>query len=100
MTTQPAGALTRRDLLAGVGAVLAGSAFVPRVAAALQDATPVAAPDGEIARLAVFPPLGICRVGNSREWFLAPEVPGLPPVPEQLAQPGGQGGGRPGIGLP
>ena len=29
--------------------------------------------------MAVYPAIGICRVGGSKEWFLAPEVPGLPP---------------------
>jgi len=34
--------------------------------------------DTMITRLAIYPALGISRVGNSLEWFLAPEVPGLP----------------------
>ena len=43
----------------------------------------VSAPAGaRIARVAVYPALGICRVGGSEQWFLAPEVPGLPPQPE------------------
>ena len=42
-----------------------------------------AAPEGaEIARVSVYPALGISRVGGSALWFLAPEVPGLPPRPE------------------
>src|SRR5205823_5689164 len=29
---------------------------------------------------AIYPAIGISRVGTSAEWFLAPEVPGLPPL--------------------
>lgn len=32
----------------------------------------------DITRVAVYPPIGIARVGNSPEHYLAPEVPGLP----------------------
>lgn len=40
-----------------------------------------AAPGAKIARLAIYPAIGICRVGGSRQWFLGPEVPGLAPQP-------------------
>lgn len=35
-----------------------------------------------IQSVAIYPPLGIARVGNSDEFFLASEIPGQPPVPE------------------
>ncbi len=31
-----------------------------------------------IVSMAIYPPIGICRVGNSSEYYLAPEVPGQP----------------------
>ena len=41
------------------------------------------APEGEkIAKVAIFPAIGFSRVGNSDEWFHAPEVPGLFHEPE------------------
>jgi L-lysine epsilon oxidase-like protein len=70
--------LKRRDFLAGAGS-FAALPLVPRAAIA-QNATSSPPDDRTIARLAIFPALGICRVGNSREWFLAPEVPGMPPL--------------------
>src|SRR5690606_21880351 len=40
------------------------------------------APKGAaVAKLAIYPPIGISRVGNSKKYFLAPEIPGLPPNP-------------------
>ena len=71
----------RRDFLAGLSAApLAG--LWPARAAFAQNAPSVPPADTRIARIAVYPPMGICRVGNSGEWFLAPEVPGLPAVPD------------------
>lgn len=41
------------------------------------------APSGAaVAKVRIYPALGICRVGGSPKWFYAPEVPGLPPVPD------------------
>ncbi|MFM8593593.1 MAG: LodA/GoxA family CTQ-dependent oxidase, partial [Chloroflexota bacterium] len=81
-------AITRRDLLAGVGVALATVPWRPTAAVSGQ-ATPsleyaLAEPidAARIARVGVYPALGISRVGNSLDWFLAPEVPGLPPVPD------------------
>lgn len=34
--------------------------------------------DQRIARLAIYPALGMSRVGNSDKWFYAPEIPGVP----------------------
>jgi hypothetical protein len=54
---------------------------VARAAFARRDgAAPVA--DTIIARVAVCPPFGVCRVRNSAEWFLALEVPGMPALPD------------------
>ena len=31
-----------------------------------------------IVGVAIYPPIGICRVGNSSQYYLAPELPGQP----------------------
>jgi hypothetical protein len=76
----------RRDFLAAVGATagLAGLGFpFPSKSAIAATSSAAAAPVGaKIARVGVYPSLGICRVGGSPKWFLAPEVPGVPPRPE------------------
>jgi hypothetical protein len=71
----------RRDFLAGISLAPLVTPWIARAAYA-QDARATAPADTAIARLAVYPPLGISRVGNSAEWFLAPEIPGLPAVPD------------------
>lgn len=75
--------VSRRDFLSGVaaGALLAGFPWRPRPALAAPSLER-AAEGAEIASVRVYPALGICRVGGSEEWFLAPEVPGVPPRPE------------------
>jgi len=35
----------------------------------------------EISSIAIYPPIGIARIGNSDEYFLASEVPGVAPKP-------------------
>lgn len=76
--------LKRRDFLAGAAGVGAAAVAVPwiaRAAVSTQDAT--AAPAGaRIARVGIYPAIGICRVGGSKLWFLGPEVPGLAPSPD------------------
>ncbi|UUX48372.1 CTQ-dependent glycine oxidase GoxA [Nisaea acidiphila] len=77
------GGVRRRDFLAGgaAGMLAANLAWQPKAAVAAGHAK--AAPEGaEIAKVRIYPAIGICRVGGSKEWFLAPEVPGLPPKPE------------------
>ena len=71
----------RRDFLAGLSAVPLSGALLPRAAFAqgLDEGPPS---DRTVARLAIFPALGFSRVGNSPKWFLAPEVPGLPSLPD------------------
>jgi hypothetical protein len=82
MERPPASGLTRRDFLAQVSVASIASLGVARNALALTGA-PEAAPAGAaIASLAIFPAIGICRVGNSPEWFYAPEIPGVAPSPE------------------
>ena len=81
---------TRRDFLAGVGAgaVVAGLPWVPKTAYASTGAE--AAPVGaEIAQVRIYPAIGISRVGGSAQWFLAPEIPGLPPEPNRGFKDGG-----------
>ncbi|WP_299245831.1 LodA/GoxA family CTQ-dependent oxidase [uncultured Aquimarina sp.] len=36
----------------------------------------------EISSVAIYPPIGIARIGNSSEYFMASEVPGVAPDPE------------------
>lgn len=78
---QPRGA-SRRRFLAGTAAsaLLAG---MPWPALPIRATAREAAPEGaEIATVRIYPAIGICRVGGSAQWFLAPELPGLPPDPE------------------
>ena len=82
---------TRRDFLASVaGSTLAaGLPWLPK--AAFAKTTAQQAPAGaEIAHLRIYPALGISRVGGSAQWFLAPEVPGLPPEPNNDYKDGEQ----------
>lgn len=67
----------RRDFLAALSSAPLLALWMPRAAYA-QNASTAAPADGRIARVAVYPPIGISRIGNSSEWFPSPEVPGLP----------------------
>lgn len=77
--------MRRRDFLSGIGALGLAAPLMARAAFA-QPAPGAAAPappaDQKVARLAIYPALGICRVGGSAEFFLAPEIPGLPALPD------------------
>jgi len=66
----------RRDFLAALTLLPLAGPLTARAAFA-RDASGSPA-DGSIVRLAIFPALGISRVGNSPKWFLAPEIPGMP----------------------
>lgn len=66
----------RRDFLAGLGVLPIAGSLTARAAFA-RDAVGSTS-DGTIVRLAIFPALGVSRVGNSPKWFLAPEIPGMP----------------------
>ena len=75
---------TRRRFLAmtSSAALLAGAPWPARAAVDPNRAYGVAPGDASVARVRIYPALGICRVGGAASWFLAPEVPGLPPMPE------------------
>lgn len=75
------GEFRRRDFLAGAGVLALGLPLLPKAAIA-GSLRSRAAPGTAIARVGVYPAIGICRVGGSQHWFLAPEVPGLPPQPD------------------
>lgn len=78
--------VTRRDFLAGAAAgalgLGAGFPWIPRAAVAATPVADAAPADAAVAGVRIYPAIGICRVGGSDQWFLAPEVPGLPPRPE------------------
>lgn len=82
--SEPNTTFTRRDFLSGIGVVGLAAAlpWVPRAAIAAGPASAKAPAGARIARVAIYPAIGICRVGGSDQWFLAPEVPGLPPQPQ------------------
>lgn len=35
-----------------------------------------------IAYVDIYPPVAVARVGDSEEWFIGPEIPGIDPLPE------------------
>ena len=76
--------MRRRDFLAGaagVGAAVVAFPWIARAAVSMREGR--AAPAGaRIARVGIYPAIGICRVGGSQSWFLGPEVPGLAPAPD------------------
>lgn len=76
--------ISRRDFLAGAAGVSVAVVGIPWIAqAAVSRSSRPAAPAGaKVARVGIYPAIGISRVGGSPRWFLAPEVPGLPPTPE------------------
>ncbi|MEA1053233.1 CTQ-dependent glycine oxidase GoxA [Lamprobacter modestohalophilus] len=82
----PKGGVKRRDFLAMVGAAAglagAGFPFLPKLSVAATPALEAAPAGAVIARVGIYPAIGICRVGGSQKWFLAPELPGVPPRPE------------------
>jgi L-Lysine epsilon oxidase N-terminal/L-lysine epsilon oxidase C-terminal domain len=71
---------SRRDFLSGLALTPITGVFLPRAAFAREVAATSPA-DTKVVRLAIYPALGISRVGNSAQWFLAPEIPGIPPLP-------------------
>ena len=76
--------ISRRDFLAGAAGVGVAVVGIPWIAhAAISSSSTPAAPAGaKVARIGIYPAIGISRVGGSSRWFLAPEVPGLPPTPD------------------
>lgn len=75
--------IKRRDFLAAAGGLALMSSFPLMAKSAVAATHRKMAPKGaKIHRLGIYPAIGICRVGGSEQYFLAPEVPGLPPQPE------------------
>ncbi len=74
--------LHRRDFLFGAAALSLGLPALSKVATSPLSTPDVAPTGATITRAAIFPSIGISRVGNAESWFLAPEVPGLHPEPE------------------
>jgi hypothetical protein len=73
----------RRDFLATAGSLAAVGAFPLMPKSAVAATHREMAPSGaKIHRLGIYPAIGICRVGGSDQYYLAPEIPGLPPQPE------------------
>lgn len=75
---------SRRQFLgmASSAALIAGAPWPARANINTQNVYELAASDAAVAKVRIYPALGICRVGGSSKWFYAPEVPGLPPQPE------------------
>ena len=73
--------VTRRDFLAKASTLSMAAIGLPKVAVAAQPKLEAAPAGAKIAKLAIYPPMGICRVGNSDKHFLAPEIPGKPSLP-------------------
>ncbi|WP_299690752.1 CTQ-dependent glycine oxidase GoxA [uncultured Tateyamaria sp.] len=77
-------ATSRRHFLgmASSAALIAGAPWPARANINTQNAYGLAPADAAVAKVRIYPALGICRVGGSDKWFYAPEVPGLPPAPD------------------
>ncbi|WP_189799519.1 CTQ-dependent glycine oxidase GoxA [Tateyamaria sp. syn59] len=71
--------------MASSAALIAGAPWPARANIDPKNAYTQAASDAAVAKVRIYPALGICRVGGSQKWFYAPEVPGLPPMPEDGA---------------
>ncbi len=81
--------MKRRDFLIGATAFGVSTAFLSKASISPLHAREAAPAGARIARVAIFPAIGFSRVGNSGEWFLAPEVPGLLDEPEGGFKDGG-----------
>jgi len=68
----------RREFLKVSGA--AGAAFVAHSSLLGCASESVGDPNSKIVSYAIHPAIGIARVGNSTEYFIAPELPGEAPV--------------------
>lgn len=74
---------SRRDFLANTTLTAAALGLgVTRATVSAAEPAKRAPAGAKIASLAIFPAIGICRVGNSKKYFYAPEVPGVTPNPE------------------
>lgn len=70
--------IKRRDFLAKASMIAVGFPLAARAAIAAESTRALAPAGAKVARVGIFPAIGLCRVGGSTEWFYAPEVPGLP----------------------
>ena len=75
---------SRRQFLgmASSAALIAGLPWPARANVDQRNAYALAPAGAAVAKVRIYPALGICRVGGSEKWFFAPEVPGLPPKPD------------------
>lgn len=75
---------SRRQFLgmASSAALIAGAPWPARANINPQHAFAPAPTNSQVARVRIYPAIGICRVGGADSWFYAPEVPGLPPMPQ------------------
>lgn len=70
--------MKRRRFLLLSGAGLAGTLSWPRPSIS-QHIGVAADPSSAIHALRIYPAIGVSRNGGSDRWFLAPEIPGMPP---------------------
>ena len=71
--------MPRRDFLAKSSVLSMGMALggIPKVMLGANNPFQLAPSGAKVSKLAIYPPIGICRVGNSEEYFLGPEIPGM-----------------------
>ncbi|PVZ71508.1 CTQ-dependent glycine oxidase GoxA [Pelagibaculum spongiae] len=70
--------IKRRDFLHILTTATVGCIAVPKVAVARAFSIGEKILDKEVVSYEIYPPIGVSRLGNSHEWFYAPEVPGIP----------------------
>ena len=82
--SDPSASKSRRQFLgmASSAALIAGAAWPARANINPQHAFASAPANAPVAKVRIYPAIGICRVGGADSWFYAPEVPGLPPRPQ------------------
>ena len=76
--------MPRRDFLAKSSVLSMAMAFggFPKVSLGASNPLQIAPEGAAVAKLAIYPSIGISRVGNSKEYFFAPEIPGMPANPK------------------
>ncbi|MDC9701250.1 MAG: CTQ-dependent glycine oxidase GoxA [Alphaproteobacteria bacterium] len=82
MTDKKQAPVTRRDFLYGASIVAMSFPFLAKSSVSLANVPEVAPRNAAVARLAIYPAIGISRVGGSDKWYLSPEVPGSAKPPE------------------
>ncbi|GAC1445207.1 MAG: LodA/GoxA family CTQ-dependent oxidase [Chloroflexota bacterium] len=77
--------VSRSDALKLAGGTVAGLILSRDMPADVADGAAISSQDSRIVRCAIYPGIGIARVGNSpTDYFIGPEIPGV------LPNPGGQ----------